>query len=359
MPYLMQARLIVPFRLALRDHSFPAQYAGHLMAVRIVGGHGRQVTVFRGEEERDPAHTRRWLRTTRELPTGEERVDRVVCLNFEDQLYLEEASDYLGYTLIELTWELPNAPNDIEGREGDLLREEAFTRAQWVVRQYRAATDEVDVRVPGARDSPYVILLGAADYQFDDQGVEAEFIALNRQFRWLPPDVSGVAKEDWEDEKIQAFAERLRHDAAIPVWREMLLEAKELSKIQRNHRLAIVVTASAVEAYARTLIREECVLRGLQELPRRDGTMQPVEDWVETADVRLELLGCGAERLVGGSVKDCQEYQSWYNKVHTPRNQIVHRGRTEAEEADAEAAFVAAVAFIERLWRFVLGSRPT
>jgi hypothetical protein len=349
------------------------------MSIRAQGGHGRSISLF-GTDASEPRPTSERLRAVHEPESGrtqifrshpvpdsgldapglyqleevDELVGREVLLNAGAPLFLEESSDYLGYTLVDVTWELPHRPPDAELGE---IREEAFRRAQWFVRQYRLETDEIDVRIPDIRDSPVVLLAGATEYRFDRTHVEATFAVVHRQFRWQPAEASGIAKPEWGTDKKAALAKRLRSEAPIEVGPELLLEARQLSRVQQQHRLAVIVGSSAFEALIRDLLLKECGYRTVTQLPMRDSRMTEVAEAVANGDLRSELLGSCAKHLVGGSIKDCSEYQEWFRQAHELRNAIIHRSQTRISQSDAENALKVIKAYVAKVAEFLEASR--
>lgn len=357
MAYLIQARFVLPFRLGLSDVAFSACYNNSLTFIKIKTGQGLQTNFFRIPDARNKNQKREWLRASPVLESGKEVISRTVCINQEDELFLEETSDFLGYTLIDVNFEVLEAPKSGAGPEIEKLQEEAFRRVQWFIRQYRTVSDELDVRVPEITDSPIILIAGADDYQISGQVLEGKFKLLSRQFRWLPAEATGIAKPEWDQAKIRRLETKLARGAEIPIFEELFLEAKQLSKVQQNHRLAIVVIGNAFELFVREALHKECVRRNLRQLPFRDGKMASMDELVETADLRSELLGTCAKHLVGRSIKSCSEYQAWHTKGYIPRNEILHRGRTMMFASDVEVAFISTVNYSNRISRFFAESR--
>lgn len=360
---LVQVKFVFPFRIALadeafrvRDGAFRVRILDETYFVRIVAKSGTRTLVYHDDPRADQGAV--WYKAVI-ISGGEEVSTRELCFSLDPSRFLEKVIDHIGFTLFEVTFEVPEPIADGDKRRIRQIEAQALKAAQHFVSHYRAVSNDSDVFRPSERDSPGVETYVADKYVFSDQYAEASFRLINRTIRWEPPRVTRRAKPPLSMEKARKLNSKLRRDQVLPVHFELLLDGKEYSIIHRNHRMAIVVIQSAFEAFLHDRLTKECEHRGIIELTDGRGrTTRPYDEAILSGTVRDDLLGTYFSELCGHSVKSGPEYSRWYDDAYKPRNEIVHRGKHDVAGSDAEVAFKAVIADMNYLSQELMSSRP-
>jgi hypothetical protein len=188
--------------------------------------------------------------------------------------------------------------------------------------------------------------------------LDAKFTAVERHFQWLPPALTGASKRLLSREKLDGLILLLDQGLAQELFRELLLEARELSFVNGNNRLALVIAQTAFETYIQWRLILECKHRNIATLTPTRGKKSDVETAIAKGDLRDALLGEFMPLLVEGSAKECSEHQEWCKTAYVPRNQIVHRGCVNITEPEAENAFESVVKYCVYIDRMLNESRP-
>lgn len=275
--------------------------------------------------------------------------------------YLSKTIEHVGYTFLDVTFEIPKpSPVGDKDRLGRIA-DEGIRVAQHFVDVYREVSNESDVFHPTIEDSPGIEIFLAENYTFTEDGVDAAFRRVSRQIRWELEHVTGRTKDELSIEKVIQLEQKLREDYDPPVHIELLLDAKDSSIIDRNHRMAIVTVETAFEAFVQQRLLAECEIRGISSLVGRgrNTTEKDYREAIESGNIKADLLGTYCSFLCGKSVRAGSEYQRWYDDTYNPRNDIIHRGKRTTSEDDAEKAFVAVVNYMNFLERELVRSRPT
>lgn len=352
---LTQVKFAFPFRLELPDLAFFATLDGHPYSVRAAGSDGTRTYLYTGEEVPTEASSGEgeyiWYKAVFNNQ-GPSRPAREICFAPTSQNFLAKVIDFIGYTFLDVNFEVPGPNPDGDEARTNAIINQALRFGQHFIGIYRAITGESDVFRPTLSDSPGVEVYIAETYSFDEYGVDAQFQRIIRHISWLPPAVTGRTKESLRPEQMDDLERKLRTGHVLPAYMELLLDAKEYSILQSSHRMALVVTEAAFEAFLQDRLMIECEIRGIYQLPMgrgRNTTLAPYSDAVMAGGIRVDLIDRYCKDLCGRSVKTGVAYQEWFACAYNPRNDVVHRAHREISESDAEAAFNATVNFMNFL----------
>jgi hypothetical protein len=353
-PYLAQVRYVFPFGLSLPDTAFWVKAEDSMASVRAWSGAAERRLVLRPPQARQSEHQRQTLRSKNEQDGS---IIRTVFINMDDDLFVEEVVDTVGFTRMDVTFEcsgdVPSSGSPILGE----IREKATTIVKKFLRAYRNVSDQVDVKVLSEMDSPLIEVSVSTNYTFTKKEIDAKFMKVQHSFQWLPPVKRSVSKGPLSDEQLKGLILLLDHGIEPEFFRDLLLEAKELSFINSNHRLSLVIAQTGFETYIQWRLVHECNQRTITLLTSKKGIELDVETAIATGDLRSDLLGTYMTFLLGRSAKDCSEHQEWYKNAYEPRNQIVHRGRVNVTESDARKAFESVVKYCDYTDRMLIESR--
>lgn len=315
-----------------------------MASVRVWSSVADRSLVLRPPQARQPEQVRKTLRSKNDQDGV---INRTVLINMDDDLFLEEVVDTVGFTRMDVTFE---CSGDVPSTGSPVLveiREKATGIAKQFVRAYRTVSEQVDVKVPSEMDSPLIEISISPNYTFTRKEVDATFTKVQHSFQWLSPAQRSVSKGPLSPERLDGLILLLDHGIAPELFRELLLEAKELSFVNGNHRLALVIAQTGFETYIQWRLIQECTHRNIALLTSKRGRESDVETAIAKGDLRDDLLGVYMTLLAGRSAKDCSEHQEWHKNAYEPRNQIVHRGRVNVTESDARKAFESVVKYCD------------
>ncbi|MFC1938025.1 hypothetical protein ACFLWY_05675, partial [Chloroflexota bacterium] len=125
--------------------------------------------------------------------------------------------------------------------------------------------------------------------------------------------------------------------------------------------LAVVEAQSAFESFFYSFVNHELVRRGmmtpaLQEELTKPGLRNEIKRSIagKKGMTKLEYFSFLVTTPPRYFTKGMPEYDNWYHKTYSLRNQVVHQGRTNVTQKEAEEAFQAAndaFSFFGQNWR--------
>lgn len=358
MAYLAQVRYVFPFRLSLSSTMFRVKTEDFTARVRVWSDKADRRLVFRDPKDRIPEQYREVLQARRvSKEKSDELILRTVHINAEDDLIIEEVIDTVGFTRMDVIFECAGDPPSSDSPIFEEIKTKAIGVAQLFLRGYRVASGEVDVKIPGEAASPIVQTLVATDYTVTKEEVVAIFKVVRGDFHWLPASLTGATKTLLSKSQVHELGVQLDEGSVPRLYDELLLEAKELSFVSGNHRLALVIAQTGFETYVQARLIDECRYRKIATLTSKNGNVSDLETAITKGDLRDDLLGTYMTFLVGRSVKDGTEYQEWYKDAYVPRKQIIHQGRANITEPEAKKAFEAIVKYCDYIDRMLTESR--
>lgn len=345
--FLIQAKLAFPFRLSIAEAAFPVVHDGKRYSIRCISGNAKRTFEYGLLTPPGQSGNWEWLSACFNKD-GKSIPNREICFTGDIDHFLAKHNDHVGYAFLDVLFEVqPPNPRGDDARLSAIM-EEAVQVAQHFVDVYREVTQEPDVFHPKIEDSPGIELFVSSEYLWDREGAEGSFNRISRRIRWESEQASGLVKEPLSEATIQALGKKLLSGYTPPLHIELLLDGKEYSVVNKNHRLAIVVIQTAFETFVQARLLQECKNRRLLSLPvgRNQPAERAPEEAIQAGGLKEDLLGTYFRTLTGANVRETPEYHSWHRATYDPRNQIVHGGRRDATEAEAREAFESTVALM-------------
>jgi len=227
--------------------------------------------------------------------------------------------------------------------------------AQNFVGMYAGVTQEIDLVQPRLEDLDETRIFIADDYDLTGKLMNANF--QNVRMHAPPPRQASLRYHKYQpsDEKLEEFANYLRNGYALSLSQQLMQRAKEQVHIHRNYDLSIIIVAMAFEVAVREMLTSACEAKGINVLARKLGrgkkaniVKSPYKEAIERGDLKSDLLEY-VNQVGGNNGRDTREYTAWVNQAYGARHAIVHQGKGEHTDREAEAAFQAAVAYMEFL----------
>lgn len=256
--------------------------------------------------------------------------------------------DQNTFSVIHLVFEVEN----IESLENETLE---LTK-NWVgkvlskfIDTYRMFSSDTDVVKFPINEIPCVEILTADQYySFDKEGFEGNLRPFKRIYNWMNAESLGHLKEEFTQTNLEIIRKRLEENIEVPIYNELLLDARELSHNYKKHDLAIVVIENAFETFLQKKLIFICQNRNITQLEYGRGKGATLIDYIEAIEkggVKEYLLPYVVS-LSNHNVKGGIEYNNWLTKTYERRNDIVHKGFRGATTTDAGEAFKSTIDFI-------------
>jgi threonine dehydrogenase-like Zn-dependent dehydrogenase len=137
-----------------------------MTSVRVWSDVAARHLVLRDPQDRKPEHRRAKVRS---VYSEDKVINRTAHLNLDDDLFLEEVIDTVGFTRMDVTFECSGDVPPSSSPIFEEIREKAIRIVQRFLRAYRTVSEQVDVKVPSKNESPIVEVGVATDYIFNQK----------------------------------------------------------------------------------------------------------------------------------------------------------------------------------------------
>lgn len=286
-------------------------------------------------------------RITENRDDGESVVVRQVHGNTEGGPFRGGTLDPEYYTLAEVCFELDDEIDVVDQGQIQILIDYVRELLQGFALRYQLATGEVDIALADIGDPGVAEIWLADTYTFNPKVIEGNFQLAPRHISWKAATRRAFLKNTLSEDRLEMLRHMVEAREPVPLFQQLLLEAKAYSKNSGNHDIAIVTIETAFEAFLQERLLAVCQARGILLLPERRGKGAPnvpYEEAIERASGR-ELLRL-INFVIGQNVMDTPLYQRWYESAWERRHAIVHDGFRGNSDEHAGEAFEATTSFI-------------
>jgi hypothetical protein len=146
-------------------------------------------------------------------------------------------------------------------------------------------------------------------------------------------------KKVLSEDTLNLFGEFLQSGRSIPLYQQLLLEAKEQGHINEKYELSVIKIGTAFEVFLQELLVKACESLGINELQVEGKTTKNYKEAIQGGNLR-DLLRKYLKQIIGNnSILSVKEYNHWHSKAYTLRNEIIHSGRMNVSEKEAMLAF--------------------
>lgn len=337
----------LPFRLALAsDSAFVMRLADREVTIVVFPGTATRRTTYRELPPETAGSARIWYRSVHQ-PSGTS-VREYRFIEGADP-FVEEVSEQLGFTTVHVLFATDTLPAPTNGSHLVPLRDEALEYLRTFIGTYVGVAPDADVFLPSAADTAGTELYIAEESRGTGDDLEWAFRFGGREFQPTHSGAAGVTKSDLSPLDLHDFERALQDPKSPDLALQLLVEARALSVVHGNPRLAVVIAQSGFEVFLQDRLRRACQSRGVITLPigRGSGRAQkPVDEALADATLRGDLLGAYCSMFTSHGVQDGAPYQRWLTDAYEPRNQIVHAGRTNVTREEAKSALTAILEFV-------------
>jgi hypothetical protein len=274
---------------------------------------------------------------------GNETFYRTTVFNESDIDFLIGHSDVTKYTILDIIIAHNATEIQVPSQDFDRIKEKVNNILIYFINTYKAYTGDSDVYIPATFETPITSYYHSVDSVHENGTVSGTFNVLARVHNGAEFTVAGLSKGVFNQEQKQGFQDMLNNPDAVPVFRQLLAEAKHHQLVRNDYKIAIITVANAFEVYMQARLISECEHRGITSIPvgRGQATIQKSYDRaIYDGNVREDLLGKISRYLTNdSSIKNSREFQQWFDHTHEVRNEIIHRGRHIATLAEASLAY--------------------
>jgi len=153
----------------------------------------------------------------------------------------------------------------------------------------------------------------------------------------------------------------LTKGTTIPAYTSLMLDSQNSIRFGRYH-LAVVEAQTAFESFFYTFVRHQFVRKSLMtsilqtELDRPGGLKREIKKSVsgKTRVDKLEYFSYLVTTPPRSFAKDVTEHDNWFNQTYILRNKVIHEGKNDVTQKEAEDAFKAvegSFSFFNQDWR--------
>jgi hypothetical protein len=139
----------------------------------------------------------------------------------------------------------------------------------------------------------------------------------------------------------------LARGSTIPTYLSLMLDSQNSIRFGRFH-LAVVEAQTAFESFFYSFVKHELVRRGIMTPDFQKELAKP------GLTRKLEYFSLLVTTPPRSFKKGVSEHDNWHDKTYLVRNKVIHEGRTDVTQLEAEEAFQAAnsaFSFFGQDWR--------
>jgi hypothetical protein len=335
------------------DNGFFVDYKGKRSFIRVKTIKGANISSFTGEDFS-------WLLNTNEEIKENKSVLKITVQNKLEEVpvryihYLKNKDYFSGgmiqptsFSIVEVLFEISNIKY-VENKENiKILEKSASEIINNFTNKYRIVSEETDVYTPQVSTSPVI------EIWISDKGRLEEFLTVSMKPYTQTVNFLGIRspnKTELNKEKMQMLTNLLKDPDELPLYLQLLLDAKEQGHIKNNYELSVLKIGTAFEVFLQDLLVKACQLLDIQKLPVGRGKDLPTKDFkeaIQEGKIIEDLLKKYLKLIIGSNkILEGKEYNHWHTKAYTLRNEIIHSGRTEVSEKEARLAFESTNAII-------------
>lgn len=350
--YLFHIKLALP-----EDIGFFVQYKGNKSLVRVKTINGANISSYTNkdlswlfQEDGNQNNNLSVLKISTNDPLEQIPLRYIHYYNNKDH-FSAGVVEPTYFSIFEVSFNIPN--KDFLDKEDNirLLDNSAFDIINDFTNKYRLVSQENDIYLPRSNESPVIEI-----WYSDLVEQKGELISANLKPYKETVNFNGLKKLNkpiLTKEKIEKLNNLLKTGSRIPLYQQLLLEAKEQGHINNNYELSVLKIGTSFEVFLKELLVNACQNIGIQKLPvgrGRDLEKLPTKNYkeaIQEGNIKEDLLKKYLKIIIGNnSILTVKEYNYWHKWAYTLRNEIVHSGRTSVSENEARMAFESTNALI-------------
>ena len=284
-----------------------------------------------------------------------------VILNI-DPMNCEIKGDRFGrvaYSIVVVS--MPSG--DLELTDTDSLCERAVKYINRLIAIYKTVTEEFWIPTISNAD-----LISVQYRHCDENGQEKHGLVYGGPIQVPGLNVggplqiisSGLTSIKRPSEMHTRIRDMLTKGTTIPTYTSLMLDSQNSIRFGRFH-LAVVEAQTAFESFFYSFVNHELVRKGmmtpaLQKELAKPGLNRDIKPSVsgKSRMNQLEYFSLLVTTPPRSFTKGVPQYDNWFHKTYSVRNEVIHQGRTDVTQKEAEEAFQAAndaFSFFGQDWR--------
>ena len=344
-------RFLCFFDLAIpNDYGFCVKAKERQAFIRVSSQNGQKIFSF-------IPHDYKWLNTNNEvqnyfiaavLKDGTKKPFRRFSSYKEEDSFSGGIVDDIPYNIIDVIFHVSNLTELSSTNINEHLKDWVLSIIDNFIDLYKCVTQDSTINKSLIYKSPIIQVLGSEEtLALDGHIVQGTFKILNNITSWDNPVRNGYIKKPCSEENMSKIGQLLNKGHKLQMFEEILLQSKDQCYIYGNYSLSVVLSETAFEVYIQHALMEYCSSKGIKELPIRDSNKKKnYEKAITEGNIRSDLFRY-INSLTGDNITQKNKYyQPWLEKAYNLRIDIVHKGRQDISETDADMAFGYVVKFI-------------
>ena len=326
------------------DLAFNTILDGRQVLIRCKSDEGAKIISFSPEEDSswiaDKANMAK-MEVTSYNKEKEARVARGLRFYEKKGFFSGGVIDPIRYTIVEVIFKIPST-DSLENEEfSSGIKEWSSKLLFHFLSLYRLHFQGGLLYPISVKDSPVIEIMVSEQVENDGDWLKADFEHYTATFNWEDPFKMGYHKQDFSDDKIEHFGNQLLEGRRVELYNQLLLDANTQSKFFENHAMAVILIGTAFEVFLQEILIKHCEKTEIEMLPvgRGANNEKNYHDAIMTGNIREDLISKYVYILTGEELRGGKEYNDWYENAYSLRNEIVHKGKQDIGDKDAEKAF--------------------
>ncbi|WP_419872921.1 hypothetical protein [Candidatus Pristimantibacillus sp. PTI5] len=318
------------------DSEYKVNYKGHESLIKLKTIKGANISSYRGEDYSWVTKIEENLITARIKLKTEDIVQKYIKYYNNEHHFSGGVIEPTNFSIIEVFLTIPNK-HYLE-KNLDQLERDASEIINYTINAYRLIFQENEISLPQASDSPAIEIWFSESVDKGNGYIDHNFLPFsqNYNFKKKKRDKNGQI-----DDNLKLFKEFIYEGVAISLYQELMLDAIEQGEIRKKYEVTVVKIGTAFEIFMQGLLVSTCEKLNIDKLQTGRGTKH-YKLAIQEGKLIEDLLKKYLKTFVDtDSILSVKEYNHWHSKAYTLRNEIVHNGRTNVSEIEANKAFVA------------------
>lgn len=244
------------------------------------------------------------------------------------------------FTIVDLYFEQDSGEIFKDKKDEEKIKEWIEACLDYFVSHYLEVGCDNDIPKIYLSDVPIITLHLSENYEFSKKGVSGDFSFYQNKFICYETERSGHLKDDFPEEWCRLLQGKLESNKTVPIFNQLLIDAKRQCFHYNNQELSIILCESAFETFVSKRLLNYCEAKSIGELGLGKGKNRrsiPIYEFTEKSNIS-EFLSAVSE-VSSINIKAGVEHLEWMKHAYDVRNRIVHRGKTGHTKDEAKKAF--------------------
>lgn len=256
------------------------------------------------------------------------------------------------FTILDFYFEAENRDMVLDDGIHERIKDKVQTYLDYFISHYLEISCDNDIGNINLSDVPVITFYSSEKYIFTKKQLSGDFNFEKNVFNWYDTERTGHLKDDFPIDWCQFFQGRLESAVSVPIFNQLLIDAKRQSYFYNNQELALVLCESAFETFVSSSVLQCAAHAGVNEIEvgrGRSKGLKGVDELVENESISVLLDSLNS--FIPENIKSTNEHREWHVYAYEPRNKIIHRGYSGVTKSEVNKAFNSVNAYMQLIKR--------